>query len=79
MPLNDDMDFVCERFMKILHKDYPNRQAEISPNMLVKYTKRFQSAYGIKHQLLLDALIRRQWFEPSAADTFIVRFDLVRK
>lgn len=73
------MDQVCERFMQQLRKDFRGHKAEISPHMLVRYTKRFSLAYRMSQNQILDALIRRNWLEPSAADTYWINYEAVRK
>lgn len=75
----DGMDGVCEHFMRHVHKEYRGHKSEISSREFVKFAQKFSRTYGIRENDLLQALILRQWFEPSAADTYLIRYDLVRR
>lgn len=75
----DNMDFICEKFMFHLRKDFRGHKAEITPHQLTKKTKKFALAYGLKESELLQALLIRGWLEPNAADIYLIRYDLVRK
>jgi hypothetical protein len=76
---SDSFDGICELFMRKTRREFRGNNAEISPFQLTKLIKRFATAYTLKPENLLDALIRRGWFEASATDTYIIRYDLVRK
>lgn len=74
----DNMDWLCERFMKMLKRDFRGHKVELSPMQITNRTKRFCKAFGIANDgILIHALMIRGWLEPSAADTYIVRYDMV--
>ena len=72
--LNDDMDWVCKRVMMQIRKEYHGHRQEIHAKMLVRFTTRFEKAYGIKQGVVLDALIRRNWFEPIGSDSYAIHY-----
>ena len=75
----DNLDDVCIWLMIKMRKEFRGHKTEISPRTLTKRIKRFAFALGMKEDVLIDALFRRGWLEPSAADTYIIRYDLMRK
>lgn len=75
----DGLDWLCERFMLHLRKIYSGHKAEISAREYVRSAQKFALAYGMKENELLQALIIRNWLEPSAADTYLIRYDLVKR
>lgn len=75
----DNLDELCELFMRRLQKRFAGHKSEITPWELAKETKMFERGFGIRETLIIDALMRRGWLEPSAADAYTIRHDLVRK
>ena len=76
---NDNMDWLCNRFVLMLKKDFRGHKKEISAKLFVYRAKKFALFYGVKDTELLHALIIRHWFEPSAADTYLIHFDELMK
>lgn len=75
----DNLDWLCERFMRHLHTEYAGHKAEISSHRLVKIETRFCSMYRMKPGVLLDAVMRRGWLVPQAANTYHIDYTAVRK
>ena len=72
----DNLDWYCVRFVKMLHKDYRGHKSEITAREYVQKVAWFSSRVGIDSNLLLSALQRRNWIEPSAGETYVIRYDL---
>ena len=79
MPVSDNMDWLCERTIELLHKDFRGHKAEIHARQLIKFTERVANAYGVNEAQLLDALIRRNFLEAVGSDTYEIHYDKVRK
>ncbi len=75
----DNLDWICARFMKHLRSKYRGHKAEISARALVKVIALFANTYGLKENILLDALLRRNWLEPIGSDHYAIRYELIRK
>ena len=73
---NDGMALVCFYFMKHLRKRYRGHKAEISSKDWIKEVKKFTLYFGVSEKAVLKALINRGFFEASAIDTYMIRYDL---
>lgn len=79
VPRDARMDGVCSLFMRKLHRDFRGKKSEISPWQLQKYTALFERAFKVKQSVILDALIKKGLIEPSAADTYLIRYDKIEE
>ena len=78
-PIDDNMDWICDRFMKILRHDFRGHKAEITTTKLVKYTEKFGLMYGLKEGVILDALMRRKWLEPIGSNTYHIDYSVMER
>ena len=77
-----DMVEWATHFMEWLKKDFPSYKAELSPWIIEKRIEKFASVYKFDTETknaMWDFIMRAGWIEVSAADTYILRHDLVRK
>jgi len=74
--LKDGMNEICIHFMRYFKKLHHGKKTEISPWEWTRRTRKYATHYGINQGALLSALMNRGWFEVSAADAYIVRYDL---
>ena len=79
MANDDGLDFMVERFMEALRREYRGHKSEITAHQLTKMSARFANLFGIKEAVLLDALIRRDWLEPIGSNSYAIHFDKMRR
>ena len=82
--VKDGYEWLCLRFMAYLRREFRGEKAEISPHILTKKVKLFchnmtRAGFTIDSPTLLDALIRRNWLEPSATNTYRLYYDAMMK
>ena len=71
---NDNMDWICQRFMLALRKQYRGHKSEIHARQFTRLAEKFALLYNIKPEVMLDALLRRNYFEPIGSDTYAVHY-----
>lgn len=76
---DEQMLFLCERFMNWTKKDFRSHKSEITPAQLSQRTMRFCAAYGMKDSELLWELQKLGFVEVSAGYAFLLRYDKVRR
>lgn len=69
------MGYFCFRFMKYLKSKYRGHKAEISSRKLTRECRFFASHTQVNEAYLLQGLHTRGYIEPSAADTYLLRYD----
>lgn len=70
-------EWIVARYMHHLRKTYRGHKAEISPREFTRSAQKFSMVFGVDSGKLLESLIKKNLFEPSAGDTFIIRYDKI--
>ena len=77
MPLHSNtLHEHAERFLASLKR---STGKEVSSLVLVRKSKLYCKLWGVKDSELVQFIMSNGWVEPSAADHYTIRMDLVRK